>query len=164
MTPDLDALRSGAAEYDRAAADIRDAVAAAADAGEAMSRSVDMLKATFSTYSWVGIYLVEGNELVLGPFRGAPSPHARIPLGRGICGAAATAKATIVVDDVHSDDRYLACSVDTQSEIVVPIMSGPDVFGEIDIDSDAPAAFGARDQRMLEDIAAALAARLAVRS
>jgi GAF domain-containing protein len=163
VTPDLDALPSNATEYDRTAADIRQAIAAAADASEAMSRSVAILKATFPTYSWVGIYLVEGHELVLGPFLGAPSPHTRIPLGRGICGAAATAKATIVVDDVHADDRYLACSIDTQSEIVVPIMSGPDVLGEIDIDSDAPAAFDARDQRMLEDIAAALAARLAVR-
>ena len=73
-------------------------------------------------YSWVGIYLLDGNELVLGPFVGKPSPHTRIPLGRGICGAAAAEKATIIVDDVNADPRYLACSIETQSEIVVPIM------------------------------------------
>ena len=75
-------------------------------------------------YTWVGIYLLDGNELVLGPFVGKPSPHTRIPLGRGICGAAATEKATIIVDDVNADPRYLACSIETQSEIVVPIMRG----------------------------------------
>ena len=73
-------------------------------------------------YSWVGIYLLDGNELVLGPFVGKPSPHTRIPLGRGICGAAAAEKATIIVDDVNADPRYLACSIETKSEIVVPIM------------------------------------------
>ena len=65
-------------------------------------------------YTWVGIYLLDGNELVLGPFVGKPSPHTRIPLGRGICGAAATEKATIIVDDVNADPRYLACSLETQ--------------------------------------------------
>ena len=93
-------------------------------------------------YTWVGIYLLDGNELVLGPFVGKPSPHTRIPLGRGICGAAATEKATIIVDDVNADPRYLACSIETKSEIVVPIMHGASVLGEIDVDSDRPAAFG----------------------
>ena len=75
-----------------------------------------------SDYTWTGIYLLDGNELCLGPFVGKPSPHTRIPLGRGICGAAATEKATIIVDDVNADPRYLACSIETRSEIVVPIM------------------------------------------
>ncbi|HWK12431.1 MAG TPA: GAF domain-containing protein, partial [Vicinamibacterales bacterium] len=111
-------------------------------------------------YTWVGIYLLEGDELVLGPFLGKPSPHTRIPLGRGICGAAATEKATIVVDDVNADPRYLACSIETKSEIVVPIMDGSRVLGEIDIDSDRRAAFGAADRALLEPIAALLAERL----
>ena len=76
-----------------------------------------------------------------GPYLGKPSPHTRIPLNRGICGAAASEKATIIVDDVNSDPRYLACSIETKSEIVVPILRGEQVFGEIDIDSDRPAAF-----------------------
>ena len=115
------------------------------------------IKRALPAYSWVGIYLLEGDELVLGPFLGKPSPHTRIPLGRGICGAAATAKATIIVDDVNADPRYLACSIETKSEIVVPIMHGARVLGEIDIDSDRPAAFGAADRELLEAVAALLA-------
>jgi L-methionine (R)-S-oxide reductase len=126
----------------------------------AMQAVVRLLEAEVPDYAWVGIYLLDGNELVLGPFLGKPSPHTRIPLGRGICGAAAAEKATIIVDDVHSDPRYLACSVDTKSEIVVPIMRGNDVLGEIDIDSDRPAAFGKADQKMLESMAALLADRI----
>jgi GAF domain-containing protein len=84
-------------------------------------------------------------------------------MGSGICGAAATARQTIVVDDVNADPRYLACSIDTRSEIVVPIMDAGRVLGEIDIDSDKPAAFGAADRGLLEPIAALLAERLADR-
>ena len=125
-----------------------------------MERLVEILKRDMPAYTWVGIYLLEGDELVLGPFLGEPSPHTRIPLGRGICGAAAREKQTIVVDDVNADSRYLACSLETQSEIVVPIMSGARVLGEIDIDSDRPAAFGDDDRRLLEAVAALLASRL----
>jgi GAF domain-containing protein len=139
---------------------VRAAIAAEPDANRAMAAAVAMLKERMPDYTWVGIYLLDGNELVLGPFVGKPSPHTRTPLGRGICGAAAAEKATIVVDDVNADPRYLACSVETRSEIVVPIMRGRDVLGEIDIDSDRRAAFGAPDRRMLESVAALLADRL----
>jgi GAF domain-containing protein len=136
------------------------AVAAAFDARAAIEHAVALLKSRVPAYTWVGVYLLEGDELVLGPYLGKPSPHTRIPLNRGICGAAATSKATIVVDDVNSDPRYLACSLETKSEIVVPIMAGDLVLGEIDIDSDRAAAFGPRDREILELVAAALAARL----
>ena len=126
-----------------------------------MTATVATLKRTMADYSWVGIYLLDGNELVLGPFEGKPSPHTRIPVGRGICGAAAAEKATIIVDDVNADPRYLACSVDTRSEIVVPIMAGNEVLGEIDIDSDRFAAFDAADRKLLESVAALLAGRMA---
>ena len=139
---------------------ISSAIAAAPNADSAMKQAVELLKDGVPEYPWVGIYLLDGNELVLGPFVGKPSPHTRIPLGRGVCGAAAAEKATIVVDDVNADPRYLACSVETKSEIVVPIMRGNDVLGEIDIDSDTPAAFGTRDRELLEPIAALLAERL----
>ncbi len=139
---------------------IRSAVAAAPNPDSAMQQAVRLLKDGIPHYTWVGIYVLEGDELVLGPFLGKPSPHTRIPLGRGICGAAATEKATIVVDDVNADPRYLACSIETRSEIVVPIMRDGDVFGEIDIDSDQPAAFGAADRALLEPVAALLADRL----
>ena len=141
-------------------ASVRTAVLAERDPRRAMEQAVAILKRDVPTYTWVGIYLLEGNELVLGPFLGKPSPHTRIPLGRGICGAAATGKATIVVDDVNADPRYLACSIETKSEIVVPIMSGDRVLGEIDIDSDRPAAFGPDDRTLIEAVASLLAAKL----
>jgi GAF domain-containing protein len=127
---------------------------------QAMTRVVGLLKERVPAYTWVGIYRCAGDELLLGPFVGRPSPHTRIPLGRGICGAAATQKATILVDDVNSDPRYLACSIETQSEIVVPIMRNGEVLGEIDIDSDRRAAFGDADRRLLESVAALLSAKL----
>lgn len=145
-------------------ADIQRAIAAALDGHAAMVETVALLKARLPHYTWAGIYLLEGDELVLGPYLGRPSPHTRIPLGRGICGAAATGRATIVVDDVHSDPRYLACSIETRSEIVVPIIaagSNGRVLGELDIDSDRPAAFGQGDRDLLEAVAALLAPRLA---
>jgi L-methionine (R)-S-oxide reductase len=140
-----------------------EAIATAPDTDAAMTAAVGILAREVPTYNWVGIYLLVGNELVLGPFVGAPSPHTRIPLGRGICGAAATEATTIIVDDVNSDPRYLECSVETQSEIVVPIIHGGVVLGEIDIDSHERAAFGPTDRDLLEQVASQLGVRLAAR-
>ena len=142
---------------------IRSAIAAAPNANSAMRQAVQLLKDAMPHYTWVGIYLLEDDELVLGPFLGKPSPHTRIALGAGICGAAATEKATIIVDDVNADPRYLACSLETQSEIVVPILLESEVLGEIDIDSDRTAAFGPADRALLERVAPLLAEALADR-
>jgi len=136
-------------ERERLLATVQSAIVESMDARHAIEQTVHLLKDNVPDYTWVGVYLLEGRELVLGPFVGKPSPHARIPLGRGICGAAAAEKATIVVDDVNADPRYLACSLETQSEIVVPILRDGDVLGEIDIDSDRRAAFGADDRALL---------------
>lgn len=136
------------------------AIANQPDGQSALEAAVRVLKAEMTRYTWVGIYLLYGNELVLGPYLGKPSPHTRIPVGRGICGAAAAEKATIIVDDVDADPRYLACSIDTRSEIVVPIMRDHAVLGEIDIDSDQRAAFDDADRELLERVADLLAARL----
>ena len=141
-------------------ASIQSAIAGAPDRDSATGETVRLLKQGIARYTWVGVYLLDGNELVLGPFLGKPSPHTRIPLGNGICGAAAAEKSTIIVDDVNADPRYLACSLETRSEIVVPIMKGSEVYGEIDIDSDRHAAFGEDDRALLEPIAAMLADRL----
>jgi len=146
-------------DYESVEGHVRQGLAGITDPASAMRRTVEILKG-IPHYSWVGIYQLAGNELVLGPFLGKPSPHTRIPLGRGICGAAAAAKESIIVDDVSSDPRYLACSLETQSEIVVPVMRGGQVLAEIDIDSDTPAAFGQRDRQMLEAVAALLAEKL----
>jgi L-methionine (R)-S-oxide reductase len=147
-------------DYDAVEQEVRRELTPITDGRQAMTRAVELLKSRVPDYTWVGIYQLFSNELVLGPFRGKPSPHTRIPVGRGICGAAAAEKTTIIVDDVNTDSRYLACSQDTRSEIVVPIMRGDDVLGEIDIDSDSAAAFGPGDQRMLEAIAAILAEKI----
>jgi GAF domain-containing protein len=105
-------------------------------------------------YNWVGFYMLEpGAEppmLALGHFQGAMTPHTRIPLNQGICGAAASSGKTVIVDDVRSDPRYLACSVETKSEIVVPVFVGGQVAGELDIDSHFPAAFGFEDRELVE--------------
>jgi L-methionine (R)-S-oxide reductase len=136
------------------------AIEAAPNAAVAMDSTVRLLKDRLPYYTWAGIYLLEGDELVLGPYIGKPSPHTRIPLNRGICGAAASEKTTIIVDDVNSDPRYLACSIETRSEIVVPIMRGDTVLGEIDVDSDGVGAFGQRDRDLLETVARALAQKI----
>jgi GAF domain-containing protein len=147
------------ATHDQVLNDIGKALEGEQNATRAMEIAVARLK-RLPAYTWVGVYLLDGNELVLGPYLGKPSPHTRIPLGRGICGAAAAEKATIVVDDVNADPRYLACSPDTKAEIVVPIMRGADVLGEIDVDSDHAAAFNDDDRRLLESVAGLLAERM----
>lgn len=127
---------------------------------EALMRSiVQALRDNLPAYNWVGFYMIEqapGSEpmLVLGPFVGADTPHKRIPLNQGICGAAASSGETVIVDDVHSDPRYLACSIETRSEIVAPVRVRGKVVGELDIDSHQPAAFRAEDRSLVEACAA----------
>ena len=115
---------------------------------------VDLLHDRVEHYSWVGIYLVEGDDLVLGPWQGPEATeHVRIPVGQGVCGAAAASGETEIVDDVNADPRYLSCFPSTRSEIVVPIARNGQVVGEIDIDSDRPAAFSEEDRHFLERVA-----------
>jgi GAF domain-containing protein len=112
-------------------------------------------------YDWAGFYMLDPADaqmLLLGPFVGAPTEHTRIPIARGICGAAVAQEKTIVVDDVQADPRYLACSIETRSEIVVPIRARDRIVGEIDIDSHTPAAFGAEDRAFLESCAVLIGA------
>jgi L-methionine (R)-S-oxide reductase len=124
------------------------------EADDVLRAVVDVLHDQFDDYSWVGIYLVEGDDLVLGPWKGPEATeHVRIPVGQGICGAAAATGRTEVVDDVNADPRYLSCFPSTRSEIVVPIAHEGRVVGEIDIDSDRPAAFGKDDRALLERVA-----------
>jgi L-methionine (R)-S-oxide reductase len=152
-----------AVTYDDVLSSVRSAVEGAPSYTEAMTQAVGVLKDQMPDYTWVGIYLMDGQELVLGPFRGKPSPHTRIALNQGICGAAASTKETIIVDDVDADPRYLACSLETRSEIVVPIMRGQEVLGEIDIDSDRKAAFGPADRELLEAVAHLLSQKFGAR-
>ena len=124
------------------------------DVSQVLQNVVDYLYKYFDKYSWVGIYLVEGKYLVLGPWNGEQATeHTKIPVGKGICGSAAQSGKTEVVADVSKDDRYLACFVSTRSEIVVPIKKSGVVVGEIDIDSGVSDAFDKSDVVFLEKIA-----------
>jgi len=128
------------------------------EAAQDLQAVVDLLHDRVAHYSWVGVYLVEGDDLVLGPWNGPEATgHVRIPVGQGVCGAAAASGKTEVVDDVNADPRYLACFASTRSEIVVPISREGRVVGEIDIDSDQPAAFGDADREFLERVAESIA-------
>ena len=135
-----------------------DALAAKAVSAEVlMNGIVALLHENLLKYNWVGFYMIEQEPdkkmLVLGQFRGTLTPHTRIPLNQGICGAAASSGKTVIVDDVSSDSRYLACSLETKSEIVVPVFVEGEVVGELDIDSHFPAAFGPDDKNLCEHAA-----------
>jgi len=135
-----------------------DALIASNSAGPDWLREVcALLQRERPHYNWVGVYFLEGQELVLGPYVGAPSPHVRIPIDKGICGAAVREGKAVIVPDVNADPRYLACSIETKSEIVVPIALDGRILGEIDIDSHQPNAFTADDHALLEQIARRLA-------
>jgi L-methionine (R)-S-oxide reductase len=140
LTPELDRL-----------------VTAATSSAELMNSVVALLHEKMTKYNWVGFYMLEkggpSDVLVLGAFRGTMTPHTRIALNQGICGAAASKGKTIVVDDVKKDARYLACSLETKSEIVVPIFIRGKVAGELDIDSHFLSAFGADDRKLCEHAA-----------
>jgi len=138
-------------DYNLAEKQIRDIVT---KSFKVLDEVVEFLFKNFDQYSWVGIYLVEGNDLVLGPWKGPhATEHTRIPIGKGICGSAAATGKIELIDDVNADNRYLACFVSTKSEIVVPIKKDGKILGEIDIDSDKKNAFIEKDKVFLEKIA-----------
>jgi L-methionine (R)-S-oxide reductase len=112
----------------------------------------ELFRSSIPGYDWVGFYLIDPSardELVLGPYAGAPTDHLRIPFGKGICGRAASELETIVVDDVSAESNYLSCSIDVKSEIVVPIIKDGKLLGEIDIDSHVIDAFDDEDRAFL---------------
>jgi L-methionine (R)-S-oxide reductase len=143
ITNELNALASGATS-----------------AQQLMEGITKLLHQKMLRYNWVGFYMLEKggpqDVLVLGPFRGTMTPHTRIPLNQGICGAAASTGKTIIVDDVSADPRYLACSLETKSEIVVPVFVEKKVVGELDIDSHFLAAFSPEDRALCEHAASVL--------
>jgi GAF domain-containing protein len=139
---------------------IRTIVAEAPGPEAAAQRVVEALHDRFAHYDWIGISWVdrEADELVLGPWIGPEATeHTRIPIGVGICGAAAASGQTEIVADVDADPRYLACFTSTRSEIVVPIFADGQVIGEIDIDGSDTGAYDETDARFLEEVAALLA-------
>ena len=99
--------------------------------------------------NWAGFYFLQGDVLVVGPFQGLPA-CTRIPLGRGVCGAAAQRRQTIVVPDVHAFDGHIACDSQSRSEIVIPLIADGALIGVFDVDSPEPDRFSAADQALLE--------------
>ena len=145
--------------YQQLAEELTQVAEAAEDVEDLMSVIVGRLEERLQHFDWVGFYMIEKGRLgedpmlVLGPYVGADTPHKRIPLNQGICGAAVSSGQTVVVDDVNSDPRYLACSIETRSEIVAPVFAKSKVAGELDIDSHTPAAFTEEDRKLVEHCA-----------
>jgi len=125
------------------------------DAGGALQRVCGYLHAAVEHYNWVGFYLASPDDqlLLLGPFTGKPTEHLKIPYGRGICGQAANSHDNFVVQDVNAESNYLSCSIETKSEIVVPVWHKSQFAGELDIDSHTESPFTADDERLLELVA-----------
>ena len=117
-----------------------------------LQKIYQLLDQKISYFNWTGFYFKNGDkeELILGPYVGAETDHTIIPFGKGICGQVAVSNETFVVPDVHDQDNYLSCSIDTKAEIVVPIIKNGENIGQIDIDSHTLDPFTAEDREMLE--------------
>ena len=124
-----------------------------------LSNASALLNVFFDRINWVGFYLMEDGELVLGPFQGLPA-CIRIPLGKGVCGTAAERKETIVVEDVNAFPGHIACDAASQSEIVVPIVKDGELIGVLDIDSPELDRFTDDDRQGLETFVEVLATHL----
>ena len=119
---------------------------------EKLQKVCQLLHDEIPHYNWVGFYFRNGDkeELKLGPYVGAATDHTIIPFGKGICGQVAVSNQTFVVPDVSKEDNYLSCSIDTKSEIVVPIFKDGENIGQIDIDSHALDPFTEEDEKLLD--------------
>lgn len=130
-------------------------ISSAAERDEKLLKICRLLAESVENFDWVGFYLVDPDadrELILGPYVGEETDHTRIPFGKGICGQAAESLETFVVQDVSQAENYLACSVDVQAEIVVPIMREGTFVGELDIDSHTRDSITPEQRRVLEKI------------
>jgi GAF domain-containing protein len=143
LLPELKAtLRGGAAEEEK------------------LQRVCDLLKAEVPYFDWVGFYITDPekpDDLVLGPYNGAPTEHVRISVGTGICGRAAQTRRMFVVQDVSKETNYLACSPEVKAEIVLPILVGGEIWGELDIDSHTLSPFSSDDGEFLGKVCSLVA-------
>lgn len=144
---------------DEIVSQVEQTVDSSATRDEVLRDAVQILKQEREHYNWVGIYLVEGDTLVLHNYKGKPTEHTHIPIGKGVCGVAVAEGANQIVGDVTRLDNYLACSVETRAEIVVLIRRDMDILGQIDIDSDLENAFTEEDEALLSRVADLIARR-----
>ncbi|MBS0387996.1 MAG: GAF domain-containing protein [Proteobacteria bacterium] len=114
-----------------------------------------LVYATLPDLNWAGVYILRGAELVLGPFQGRPA-CVRIAMGRGVCGAAAARRASVLVEDVHAFPDHIVCDPVSRSELVVPLIKDNALVGVFDMDSPSPRRFTAADQAGIEAAAALL--------
>ena len=143
--------------------EFRDLARTAPTAQFVMEHIAHRLHESMTRYNWVGFYLVDPADagvLLVGPFAGSFTPNARIPIGAGLCGAAATSGQTVVVHDVSKDSRYLAGSALVKSEIVVPIFVKNKLAGELDVESYFASVFTKAEQDFIESCAAVVATYL----
>jgi len=124
---------------------------------DVIERTVARLHEQEPLFDWVGVYLLVGETLVLGPYRGKPTEHERIPLGESVCGSVALKAQTEVVPDVRARPGHIACDINTRSETVAPVVRDGQVLGVLDVDSNTPAAFGERQVVMIEEAAREIA-------
>jgi L-methionine (R)-S-oxide reductase len=113
-----------------------------------------------SPYTGVYLYMLNGHALELEAFDGRPTEHTTIPVGKGLCGRAVAEARDINAADVSAEDGYLACSIETRSELVVLIRRGPEILGQIDVDSDVASAFDEWEEAAVREVADGLAALL----
>jgi GAF domain-containing protein len=142
--------------------EIEDALASLDGRDAAIQAAMKLIARHLPHYHWVGVYLLDGGVLNLGPYVGAATEHTLISVGHGVCGTAVAQNRNMVVEDVRTLDNYIACSVETRSEIVVLIRDLNDdrILGQIDADSHTVGAFDTSDEQMLEQIALRLSYRL----
>lgn len=145
---------------DRVVAALRAAFAHDAARAELLQLAADRIRAAGSPYTSVYLYMLHGDELVLEAFAGRETEHVRIPVGRGVCGTAVAERADQNIGDVRAIDNYLACNLDTRSELVVLIRRGERILGQIDIDSDVPDPFSPEEHAAVREVADALAVLL----
>jgi len=131
-----------------------DAVLRRLQGKDAVQEVCRFLRMEFPHYRWVGVYALAGETLKLAGWDGdQPTEHVEIPIGVGVCGRAAREKRTVIVDDVRSAPEYLACFLETRAEIVVPVMDGATVLGEVDVDGNEVKAYDASDAAFLGAVA-----------
>lgn len=150
-------------DYDLLDSQLRALLADEPDALAAAANFVALLYNALDDVNWLGIYVLRGEELVLGPFQGQPA-CVHIPLGTGVCGTAAATGKTQRVADVHAFPGHIVCDAASHSEIVVPLIVGGELVGVLDVDSPSPDRFSERDQVGIEDLCAIYAELQATRA
>ncbi|HLT89747.1 MAG TPA: GAF domain-containing protein [Woeseiaceae bacterium] len=147
-------LQETAVDYATLERQLRSLIADEPDPLANTANFVGLLYNALPEVNWLGVYVLRGEELVLGPFQGKPA-CVRLPLGRGVCGSAAAARRTLRVPDVREFPGHIACDPVSLSELVVPLVVGERVLGVLDIDSPRTERFGEEDQAGVERLCAA---------